>query len=103
MFGWRYNIETDRIEINAYVHDDDLYAHNTLNRYYTEPIYSCKVEDSFRCEIRIEKNTYDFYVNSIRIASIKAVHVSKKNWEIRNSFGGSKPPPHWIKINIKRL
>lgn len=101
-FGWRYNPMTEKIIISAYCYDKG-------ERIVRE---MCEIDRNrwYSFGLTIIQDRYLFQVNEVtkdysrRIASASISFTHKKKWSYRLGiyFGGNKPSPREMHIEIKK-
>lgn len=100
-FGWRYNIETDKIQLLAYVYNNG----NVINEWEADTFIiavECQVEIS--TEIEIDGDYYFFRatLNGVTISKPISRTVSgyPGGYLLYPYFGGNKVAPHDILIDL---
>jgi hypothetical protein len=98
-FGWRYNADTNKIELFAYCY--------VLGERVTQFITSIALNISVVLELSIDLYAYTFTVIKDSIVANSSVpHFRKPNklaFALGVFFGGDKPAPHKMKIDLKKL
>lgn len=96
-FGWRYNAEVNKIELFAYCY--------ISGQRVTDLITTVPLHQAFTLQLNITSNYYHFIVvkESFEVHS-SIQHHNKRKWSypLGVYFGGNKPAPHTIKIEIKK-
>lgn len=103
MVGWRYNLETRRIELNAYYHIDG-------KRTYTDPLMEVGLLETFTCLLRISTGRHEYEWTLQRASdNFKVVHVQpfrhdrKLSIETNFYFGGNQPAPQEVSCQLENI
>lgn len=100
-FGWRYNPATEKIKLSAYCYDNGARTITDL----------CEVAffHRYRLKLTVSEVAYHFEVTDshndwYRIGSISVAKTHNKKWSYRLGlfFGGNKPAPQKMHIEIKK-
>lgn len=96
-FGWRYNVDTNKIELFAYCYVDGVRV--------TDHITSIPLNVVVTLQLNITKDFYHFIVVKDSFDTRTPIqHSNKRNigYPLGIYFGGNKPTPHKIKIKLKK-
>jgi hypothetical protein len=98
-FGWRYSIEQAKIEILAYCYVN--------KERIIQPIGFFEIGKWYRIELYTSMLSYLFMLfenNGDEIADVKIKHSNKKKLQYRLGiyFGGNKPVPWDLKIQLEK-
>lgn len=101
-FGWRYNPATNKILVSAYCYD--------RGKRIMIDLCELRLMTWYRMQISVLRNCYVFdVVERDNTASIMGQHTvgttHKKKWQFKLGvfFGGNKPAPNTMKIEMKPL
>lgn len=98
-FGWRYDIETNRIILSAYCYVD--------GRRVIQHICFCEIGKEYRIKLQVLANSYylDAYDQGrqLGVVFVEHYHRRKLKYRLGPYFGGNQVSPHTIKIELKRL
>lgn len=102
-FGWRYDKDRDRIEVMAYCYMG--------GKRQMQSIAFIEIGKSYRLELYVTDRTYNFYVSDDNIQFFKPLgdaivphyHKKKLQYRLGTFFGGNRPAPHDMKIQIERI
>lgn len=100
-FGWRYDIETNRIILSAYCY---VYGRRVIQH-----ICFCEIEKEYMLmlnptSLSYHLHAYERYSSTcLGIATIGHSHGKKLQYRLGPYFGGNQVSPHTIKIELKRL
>lgn len=96
--GWRYNRETERIDLFTYVY------HNGRRLY--EYLCDVKLGETFRATITLEGKGYGFIIqreNKTAVHRFVRGNPSFIGYKLGAWFGGNRPAPHKMHIWISPL
>ena len=98
MVGWRYNLKTGRMELNAYYHVDK-------SREFTKPLLDVALGEPFQVDILVDYDEKNYSVVLNRLSDGKQVRDSKAFFhddtnclEINTYFGGNREAPKDLSI-----
>ena len=92
MIGWRYCIDSNLFELNAYYHIDGV-------RTYTETLVQVQPGEEFSGSIRLEDGTVITTINDVTHAEsfpkLRGIRRRISSW-----FGGNRPAPNNIHFEL---
>lgn len=100
-FGWRYDLQTNQIEILAY-------CYVNRNR-IIKPICFCDLEVPYRLTLTIDNGVYTFKCldadidHIIGMAMVNSRNYKNFKYRLGVFFGGNQPAPHTMYINLSTL
>lgn len=96
-FGWRYNPDTGRFIISAFVHDKGEMLFEDLGQ--------VGPNDRCFCVLEVHPNYYRFELhtpyNGCRRSTVYKTHTRKVAFLLGPYFGGNRPAPDDLKISLK--
>jgi hypothetical protein len=94
-FGWRYNLQTDKIEILSYYYDRGIRNYSLI----------CDVEinESFIYEIKeLSESSYVLNIND-NFSTIVNIPTKSLKYILGLYFGGNKKAPHDIRVEMEKI
>ena len=99
-FGWRYLANQDKIELLAYCY---VNGHRAI-----KSIALCRINAFYKVQLLIGKSSYIFMAiddngKCIGSSTVKYYHRRKLQYRLGTFFGGNKPAPHNITIELRKM
>lgn len=98
-FGWRYVPETNKFHLYGY------YYRNGVRDF--QFICECSPYRKYRLILRVTSHTFSFIVSTSespwRQLVVERYDNKKWGWILGPFFGGNRPAPHTMKINLEKL
>ncbi|MBC7426721.1 MAG: hypothetical protein H7321_09320 [Bacteroidia bacterium] len=95
-FGWKYNAETDSIDLFAYCYDNGERLSSLSNQHI---IASVNIGIEITLSITVKETAYIFEINGGTL-TIPKTCKTKLGYKLGVYFGGNDTAPHDIKISI---
>jgi hypothetical protein len=99
-FGWRYDIETDRIILSAYCYVN--------GRRVIQHICFCEIGKEYRIKLQVLANSYYFdayesgSMKQLGVVFVEHYHRKQFKYGLWSYFGGTSTCDHDVKIQLKR-
>jgi len=93
-FGWRYNLNSEKVEIFSYVYKDSELEYDLIT--------DVSLNVTLEYQINLFDNSYEFVVDGItKVVERNAEQKVGVYYKLYPYFGGDEPAPHDISIFIK--